>query len=228
MKLNLIPAIFIKRYKRFFADVTLNGETVTAHTPNTGSMKSCIEKDDPCWISPAENPERKLKYTLEVMNRDGAHIMVNTSLTNKLVHEALINKKIKELAHFDQIKAEAKIGDSRLDFYLTNIKGEEFYLEVKNVTLKQNNRAEFPDAVTERGQKHLLELMKLQKKKINSGILFVISRDDCKKFAAASDIDPEYAKLLKKAYDQNVLILAYQIKFQLPEMTLEKAIEVII
>jgi sugar fermentation stimulation protein A len=207
----LIPGKFIKRYKRFLVDVELeNGEIVTAHCPNTGSMKTCLAPDWPVMLSPNDNPKRKLKYTLEMAHNTKCWIGLNTILANKIVIEGIKNGSIHELTGYETIQPEKKISpESRLDVYLTN-NSEECFVEIKNVTLSEDNTFKFPDAVTKRGQKHLLELQKLKKLGKRAVIFYLIQRSDGNCFSPAIEIDPEYAKILKEVASQGVEVLAYQ------------------
>ncbi len=207
-KAPLLKAIMIKRYKRFFADVKLDGEVVTAHCPNTGSLKSCWEEGRWAYISRSDNPERKLKYTLEITESpSGSLVGVNTSWPNKLVKEAFDDKTIKDWQSFDHFQSEVKISkETRLDACLTISNGQKRFIEVKNVTLARNKTACFPDAETTRGQKHLIELMKLVDDGHEAEIVFTIQRTDCDFFSVAADLDPEYAKLLIQAKEKGVFI----------------------
>ena len=179
-KEKLLQGTLIKRYKRFFVDIKYQNETITAHCPNTGSMMGLLNKGNNVWFSETNNPKRKLKYTLEIVNIDKKLIGINNHLTNKIVLEALNQKRIKNLVKFDNIKMEAKFSDkTRFDFLISNNK-KKCFLEVKNVTLVRNNKiAEFPDAITSRGTKHLEELITAKKKGYDSYILYLIQRDDC-------------------------------------------------
>ena len=233
MKYNskLISGKIVKRYKRFLADIELdNGEIVTAHTPNTGSMKTCWEPGWPVLLSYHDSPKRKLKYTLEMTHNGSTWINVNTSLTNKIAQEAVESKSIKELSKFEYVKPEVKIGNSRIDLVLfngpdNNLKNaeEKCYVEVKNVTmLAQKKEAQFPDAVTERGQKHLKELINIIEEGHEAAMLFVINREDATSFSPAAEIDKTYAKLLKDAESSGVMILPYQCRLDEKEVCIEK------
>lgn len=204
----LLKAKMIKRYKRFFADVELQGTTVTVHCPNTGSLKSCWEVGRAAYISPASNPDRKLKYTLELTESPhGTLVGVNTSWPNKLVKEAFDNKVISDWKDFNSIQMEVKISkETRLDGVMKKTNGVLRYFEVKNVTLEEKGIALFPDAETTRGQKHLEELMELKRLGHEAEIIFTIQREDCKAFSPAIDYDPVYASLLKEAYDLGVVV----------------------
>ena len=175
MKFNkkLLQGTLIKRYKRFFADIKYKNKIITAHCPNSGSMMGLLDKGNKVWFSISNNPKRKLKYTLEIIEVKNEKVGINTLLTNKIVFEALSNKKIDTLIKFKNIKPEAKFSDkTRFDFFLSNDK-EKCFLEVKNVTLLREKKiAEFPDAITSRGTKHLNELCNAKKKDIK--VIFYI------------------------------------------------------
>ena len=197
---KLISGVFIKRYKRFFVDVQIENKVITAHCPNTGSMKGLLKEGNKVWLSKSNNPDRKLKYTLQIIEDDSSKVGVNTHLTNKIVLDALKNNLIKEFDKDITIKPEVKFGDNtRFDFLITK-KNYKAFVEVKNVTLMRKPKiAEFPDAITSRGAKHIEELIKASKKGYEIYIAFIIQREDCNQFVIASDIDPEYSELLSKA-----------------------------
>jgi len=223
----LIEGKILRRYKRFFTDVELpSGEVVVAHTPNTGSMKTCLAPGMTGLLSPKTNPERKLPFTLEMTGNGKTLIGVNTSMTNYWVEEALKNKKIKELAQYSEIKREHKINaKSRIDFLLEGANLPHCLLEIKNVTLREENgQASFPDAVTERGQKHLQELMTWVREGKMAAMLYVIPREDVDSFGPADNIDPVYGKLLREAKESGVLILAYQCHLTKDEIAVKKAL----
>ena len=211
---SLISGLFVKRYKRFFADVKIKNEIVTAHCANSGSMMGLLNKNNKVWLTESNNKKRKLKYTLQIIDDNGSKVGVNTHLTNKIVNHALKENLIKDFSNKVKIKSEQVFGENtRFDFYLEDGKNKSF-LEVKNVTLKRkSNLAEFPDSVTARGTKHLNELINATKKGFKSYLLFVIQREDCNRFEIAKDIDPEYSKTLIKAIKHNVKILSYDCKF---------------
>ncbi len=228
---------FIKRYKRFFTDILmLDGpdanKIITAHSPNTGSMKGCLKEDAPVILTKSDNPERKLQYTLEQISPDGHYIGVNTSRTNKIVHEALCSNKISELTNYQNIKAEYKISkETRLDFYLNahlQRPDEQCFIEVKNVTLLGEHRhAFFPDSVSERGLKHLQELIELKKLGHRSVLIFVIQRMDADYFNFNNPIDPKYTLKLKEAYECGVEVLPYRCVLKDDEIYLDKLIPII-
>ena len=225
-KERLIPGELIKRYKRFFVDVKIGNNTVTAHCPNTGSMMGLLKKGNRVWLSKSDNPKRKLKYTLQIIEEKKSKVGVNTHLSNKIVFDALNKKSIKEIKNYDFIKQEVKFGENtRFDFLLTKNE-KKYFIEVKNVTLSRNkSTAEFPDAVTSRGLKHLNELIKAKKKGYEIYLFFLIQRDDCNKFILANDIDPEYCELLKKAVKKKLNILCYDCKFSSKGIKLNRKIE---
>ena len=211
---KLISGVFIKRYKRFFVDVKIDNKIVVAHCPNTGSMQGLLKKGNKVWITKSDNPNRKLRYTLQIIEDKGAKVGINTHITNKIVLDALKNNLIDKFDQDIDIKPEIKFGENtRFDFLITK-KNYKAFIEVKNVTLsRKTGIAEFPDAVTSRGAKHINELIKASKKDYKIYIAFVIQREDCKKFEIAKDIDPEYSKLLSKAVKKKLNILCYDCKF---------------
>ena len=211
---KLIPGQFIKRYKRFFVDIKIKEKTITAHCPNTGSMYGLLKKGNKVWVTKSDNPNRKLKYTLQIIEDKKSKVGVNTHLANKIVHHALENNLIKEFDKKIQVKPETKFGtNTRFDFLITQKKFKAF-IEVKNVTLSRiNNLAEFPDAVTSRGLKHINELLKASNMGYKIFILYLIQRNDCKLFKIAEDVDPEYSNSLIKAVKKKLNILCYDCKF---------------
>ena len=211
---KLISGLLIKRYKRFFVDIKIKNQIITAHCPNTGSMSGLLKKNNKVWISKSTNPNRKLKYTLEIIENNKSKVGVNTHSANKIVHHALKNNLIDKFNKILEIKPETKFGsNTRFDFLVSN-KNFKAFIEVKNVTLsRKKDIAEFPDAITARGLKHINELVKASKKNYKIFILYLIQRDDCKSFAIAKDIDPSYASALTKAVKKKLNILCYDCKF---------------
>lgn len=222
----LLSGTLIKRYKRFLADIELaSGEVITAHCPNPGSMQSCKEPGWPVQVSFHNNPKRKLKYTFEMIHNGQTWIGVNTMRTNPLVKEALEQDLIPELTGYDKLRSEVKYGEkSRIDFLLEGPK-QACYVEVKNVSLLKAGVYQFPDGVTERGRKHLYELLEMVKQGHRAVNLFVVQREDSDHFQPAADIDPAYAKALKEVSKQGVEILVYQAKISPKELTLSHALE---
>ena len=225
---ELITGLFIKRYKRFFVDVKIDKKIVTAHCPNTGSMQGLLIKNNKIWLTKSNDPKRKLKYTLQIIESNGSKVGVNTHLTNKIVLDALKNNKIKNFKAIE-IKTEVKFGDNtRFDFLITESNSKKF-IEVKNVTLSRTDKlAEFPDAVTSRGAKHIDELIKAKAKGYDVYLIFVIQRDDCDRFSIARDIDPKYADLLSDAIKKKLNILCYDCKFSPKGIKLNKQIKITI
>ena len=220
-KKPLKEGIFLKRYKRFFADIKWNGEIITAHVANTGSLKTCSEPNSPCLFTVHDDPKRKLKYSLEMIKApSGSWVGINTAIPNSLVKKALIEKILEHWEEWDEVHPEFKISDeTRLDFRLSKA-SKHHYIEVKNVTLARDGQAQFPDAVTERGQKHLRELMDLMKKGHTAELVFVIQREDCREFSPADDIDPEYGRLLRLAIKQGLRVTPLATKLTSEGITL--------
>ena len=211
---KLISGLFIKRYKRFFVDIKIKNQIITAHCPNTGSMYGLLKEGNRVWVSKSKNPNRKLKYTLEIIQDKKSMVGVNTHSTNKIVKHGLQNNLIQEFKDIMAIEPEIRFGlNTRFDF-LISFKKSKAFVEVKNVTLSRKKKvAEFPDAITSRGLKHINELMKASKKGYKIFILYLIQRNDCNLFTIAKDIDTEYAKALSKAVKNNLKILCYDCKF---------------
>ena len=224
-KERLLQGALIKRYKRFFIDIKYKNKIITAHCPNSGSMMGLLDRGNKAWFSLSDNLKRKLKYTLEIIEIKNKKVGINTLLTNKIVLEALKYKKIDSLIKFDHIKTESKFsGGTRFDFLLSNNK-EKCFLEVKNVTLLRENKiAEFPDAITSRGTKHLNELCNAKKKGYQSYILYLIQRENCDSFKIARDIDEEYKIAFCKALKSGVKILCYDCKLNSEEIKFNKQI----
>ena len=200
----------IKRYKRFLADIKLDDEReVTAHCTNSGSMKSCIEEGAEVYMTPVDDPNRKTKFTWEMIKINGSWVGVNTNIPNRIAFEAVQNNEIEQLSGYDRVKREVTFENSRFDIYAENSR-EKAFIEVKNVTLKDGNYALFPDAITKRGKKHLESLMRVKEQGKRAVMLYVIQRKDIDIFAPAWDIDPEYAETLVKAYRKGVEIIPVQ------------------
>ncbi len=213
--------IFLKRYKRFFADVEIGGQVVVAHVPNTGSMKSAAEPGSACLVTESDNPERKLKFTLEaVRNSSGSWVGVNTSWPNHLAAEAFHSRIFSHWHEFDQLKSEVKLSpETRIDLVLSDSRNSrQHFVEVKNVTMasgplgERKGVAHFPDAVTTRGQKHLRELIRLVSEGHSAEIFFAVQRDDCLEFSVADAIDPDYGKLLRAAIEAGVRATAAHVQ----------------
>ncbi len=207
----LTEAVLIKRYKRFLADVRLGGENLTVHVPNTGSMTGCWAPEWRCAISRSTNPTRKMPYTLEFTHNGETWIGVNTANANKLAHQWINQGLISELLGYEKITPEKKVGDSRIDFYMeSHPLLPPAFIEVKSVTLKLEGVAQFPDAVSERAQKHLRELIALKSQGFRAVLLYIVQRQDVTSVRPAVAIDPAYARLLREAHLAGVEVLAYQ------------------
>ena len=224
-KEKLLQGTLIKRYKRFFVDIEYKNKIITSHCPNSGSMMGLLNKGNDVWFSESINKKRKLKYTLEMVKSGKTLVGTNTHLTNKIVLEALNQKKIRNLNKFNNIKTEIKFSDkTRFDFLISSNK-KKCFLEVKNVTLSRKNKiAEFPDAITSRGTKHLKELISAKKKGFESYIFYLIQRDDCRSFKIAKDIDQEYKIAFDEALKNGVNILCYDCKLSNEEIKLNNQI----
>ena len=224
-KKKLLQGTLIKRYKRFFVDIEYNNKTITTHCPNSGSMMGLLNKGNTVWFSESNNPKRKLKYTLEIIDINKKLVGINTHLSNKIVLEALKEKRIKNLIQFNNIRTEVKFSsNTRFDFLISNNK-KKCFLEVKNVTLTRKNEiAEFPDAITSRGTKHLKELTTAKKKGYESYILYLIQREDCRSFKIAQDIDQEYKIAFTEALKNGVKMLCYDCKLNNEEIRLNNQI----
>lgn len=211
----------LKRYKRFLADIELeDGRRVTAHCPNSGSMLTCSEPGSPVLISRSENPNRKYPYTWELVFTNNVWVGINTNVPNRLVYEAIAAGIIPELTGYDEIKREVKYGEnSRIDVLLSK-NSRRCYVEVKNVTLAQDDVAYFPDAVTKRGKKHLDELMAMVRLGDRAVMFYLVQRADASIFKPAQHIDPLYSQTLKEAVANGVEILVYQAKVTPAEITL--------
>ncbi len=225
---SLIKGKLIRRYKRFFADVKINKKIVTAHCPNTGSMKGLIEEGNEVYLQKNDDPKRKLKYGLEIIKANKKLVGVNTHLANKIVNHGLENNLVSELKNSDTIRSEVFFDkETRFDFLLEK-NNQKIFVEVKNVTLfRDKETAEFPDAITSRGSKHLLTLIDAIKKGYKSYLIFLVQVQNMKKFKIARDIDNEYYKNYLIAKNSGVNFLAYRCKISSKEILIEKKIKII-
>jgi len=225
---SLIKGKLIKRYKRFFTDVKLGKEIVTAHCPNTGSMKGLLDEGNEVYLLPNNDPKRKLKYGLEIIKSRKNLVGVNTHMANKIVEHGLKNNLVNELKNNDIIKPEVFFNkETRFDFLLEN-KTQKTFVEVKNVTLFRNkDTAEFPDAPTARGTKHLLTLIDAIKKSYKTYLIFLVQIQNMKYFKIAKDIDEEYYNAYLKAKKAGVNFLAYGCDISSKKIFIDKKLKII-
>ena len=224
---KLVKGKLIKRYKRFFVDVKLNKETITAHCPNTGSMMGLLNENNDVFVSKNDNPKRKLKYGLELIKANNKLVGINTHKANKIVNHALENNLITELKNNDRITSEVFFNkETRFDFLVEKNKKKSF-IEVKNVTLfRDKETAEFPDTVTSRGSKHLLTLIDAIKKGYKTYLIFLIQIENIKYFKIAKDIDSNYYKNYLIAKKAGVNFLAYGCKISTNEIYINNKIKI--
>lgn len=223
----LIPGRLLRRYKRFLSDIELeSGETVVAHCANPGSMMGLAEPGMAVWLSPSRNPERKLKYSWELSATDTGLVGINTSHPNTLVAEALNAESVPELAGYSRLRREVRYGkNSRIDILLESDGKPACYVEVKNVTLKRGpEAAEFPDAVTKRGAKHLEELSAMAEAGARAVMFFLVQRGDCSRLEIAGDIDPDYEAALSAALGRGVEVLCYSCKVDPEAIELDRGL----
>ena len=220
---SLLKGKLIRRYKRFFADVEVNNKVITAHCPNTGSMLGLLSKGNDVWISKSDDPKRKLKFTLEMIKSKQKIIGVNTHRANRIVEHGLKNKLFQEFNSIKNIKSEYKYSDdTRFDFLC-----DKNLIEVKNVTLNRNNDiAEFPDAITSRGSKHLIRLVESIKKGFKPYVLFLIQIENISKFRIAKDIDSDYYNNFLEAKKKSVNFIAYGCKLNSKEIIIDKKVKI--
>ena len=225
---SLVKGKLIKRYKRFFTDVKLKNQIVTAHCPNTGSMKGLLDKGNEVYLLPNNDPKRKLKYGLEIIKSRKNLVGVNTHLANRIAQHGLENNLIGELKNIDEIKSEVFFNkETRFDFLLKK-RSQKSFVEVKNVTLfRDKQTAEFPDAVTSRGSKHLLTLIDATKKGYKTYLLFLVQIQNMEYFKIAKDIDDKYYDNYLIAKKAGVNFLAYRCNISSKEIFVEKKLKII-
>ncbi|MBR7890087.1 DNA/RNA nuclease SfsA [Marinomonas sp. A79] len=227
---ELIEGRLIKRYKRFLADIELpTGEVIVAHCPNTGSMKRCQQENARVWVSKSNNPKRKLAYTWELVEVDEQYLAcINTGYPNKLVGETIANGVVSELIGYAEQKAEVKYGEkSRIDWLLIDDEGRKCYVEVKNVTLlEEDGLGYFPDAVTERGRKHLFELANMVEEGHRAVMFFCVSHTGIESVTPAMHIDSKYAQVFIEAVKRGVEVIAYKVDINSQGMWVTHAIPV--
>ncbi len=236
----LVEARLVRRYKRFLADVEVDGQVVTAHTPNTGRMLGCSEPGRPVWLSRHQRPGRKYPLTLEMIEmpaalspegqRSAASVLVgvNTMVPNRLVAAAAAGGLLAEMPGPARVETEVTVGRSRLDLRLTGADGRAVLVEVKNCTLAEGGRAYFPDAVTDRGARHLDELAALARHGGRAAICILVQRADADSFSPADHLDPEWGRRLRAAVAEGVEVWAYRVDLDLTRITLGRSLPVIL
>jgi len=208
----LVPGKLIRRYKRFLADVELdNGDIITAHCTNSGSMKSCLEVGAEVFLTHHPKTGRKTAYTWEMIKINNDWVGINTSIPNIFALHYIVKGMIPGLQGYDEVKREVTFGDSRFDILVAK-SNEKCLVEVKNVTLNEGGVAMFPDAITTRGQKHLDTLVEVKKTGMRAVMLYIIQRSDVVSFAPAAHIDPDYARRLKNAMENGVEVIPLRVK----------------
>lgn len=217
---TIVEAKFIERPNRFQGYVELNGERILTRVPNTGRCKEILIEGCRVLLRQEDNPKRKTKYDLIGAYKDGKLIIIDSQIPNKVVEEALINKKIDKLKKYNIIEREKTYGKSRFDFRLSNDLGEIYYLEVKGVTLEKDKHCKFPDAPTERGKKHILELIDTLENGHRAGMFFLIQLEDVEDFTPNYETDPSFGEALKLAQSKGVDIFVYNCKVTEEEITL--------
>lgn len=228
----LVRGTLVRRYKRFLADVILeNGEAVTAHVANSGSMMGLTEAGMEVWLSRSDNPKRKLAYSWELVRDGDGLVGINTMHPNRLVADAIEAGTIDELAGYGGLRREVRYGrNSRIDILLPGDDRRDCYVEIKNVTLRrdggQAGRAEFPDAVTARGTKHLGELSDMVAAGARAVMLYLVQREDCAVFSVAADIDPAYASALAAAVERGVEVICYVCRLTPAEIVVDRPLAI--
>jgi len=226
---NIFEGIFISRPNRFNAKVILNNEEITVHVANTGRCKEILQEGTRVFLREENNPTRKTKYDLIAAMKGDVLINIDSQIPNKVVHEAILNKKLGTLSKYNIISKEKTFGKSRFDFKLSTDNEEDvYYLEVKGVTLEENNHSRFPDAPTERGTKHIYELIEVKKLGLGAGILFLVQLDNVKTFSPNKETDPKFSEALRLAKENGVDIFAFNCKVNINEIELKDEIQIIL
>ena len=229
---DLVRGTLLRRYKRFLADVELpDGRQIVGHCPNTGSMKNCAPDGAAVWLSRSDSPRRKYAHTWELVEVDGAMICINTNRANQVVAEALSAGVVSELRDYRKIRREVSVGEkSRIDFLLEGDgdgDGARCYVEVKSVTLGCGDGiSAFPDAVTERGLRHLNELANLVSHGDRAVMLFCCGRSDTRRVRPADEIDAAYSRRLREVAQKGVEVLAYRCDVDPTQVTLRQPVPV--
>ena len=213
--MDYVKGIFKDRPNRFIAEVEVGGNLEIAHVPNTGRCKELLIDDAVVWLKPSDNPNRKTKFSLHFVENKGVLVSLYSQQANSIVYDAIVNDKIKELSGYSIHQREKTVNNSRIDIYLENSNDDSCFVEVKGVTLIVNGEARFPDAPTERGAKHLKELIKLKKEGNRCVVFFLIQHPAGDFFRPNWDNDPVFSETLNEAYDEGVEILVYKCDNQL-------------
>ena len=216
--MDYVKGIFKDRPNRFIAEVEVDGNLEIAHVPNTGRCKELLIDDAVVWLKPSDNPNRKTKFSLHFVENKGVLVSLYSQQANSIVYDAIVNDKIKELSGYSIHQREKTVDNSRIDIYLENSNDDSCFVEVKGVTLIVNGEARFPDAPTERGAKHLKELIKLKKEGNRCVVFFLIQHPAGDFFRPNWDNDPVFSETLNEAYDEGVEILVYKCDNQLDEI----------
>jgi sugar fermentation stimulation protein A len=225
---KIFTAEFISRPNRFQAYVKLNDKELMVHVPNTGRCREILIPGTTVLLREELNPTRKTLYDLIAGYKDNNLINIDSQIPNKVVEEALKDRKIESLRKYKIIQREKTFGNSRFDFKLSNDKGEEYYLEVKGVTLELDGKSTFPDAPTERGRKHLLELIEAKKLGFGAGVLFLIQMSGISVFSPNDEMDGAFGKALRLAFKNDVDIFAYECEVGEDFITLSKSVEIVL
>lgn len=230
MKYNkeIIKAEFINRPNRFYSTVRVNEEEIKVHVPNTGRCKEILIPGCTVFLREETNPTRKTPYDLIAVYKGEKLISIDSHIPNKVIDEALKNKKVEGLEKYNNILREKTFGKSRFDFKLSTDEGEEYFLEVKGVTLEENGYSRFPDAPTERGARHLLELVEAKKQGYGAGVMFLIQLEDVNKFSPNDDRDKEFGEALRFAKENGVDIFAYNCIVTEEGIEINKPVDIIL
>ena len=225
---KILEGSFINRPNRFNAKVLLNNEEIVVHVPNTGRCREILKEGTKIFLREELNPNRKTKYDLIAAMKDDILINIDSQIPNKVVNEALENKKIKKLHKYSKINREKTFGKSRFDFKLSTEEDEIYYLEVKGVTLENNGHCKFPDAPTERGARHIMELIEAKNQGYGAGILFLIQLENVYTFSPNDETDPEFGNALRLAKENGVDIMAYNCIVDKKMIEINKEVDIIL
>ena len=225
---NIVEAEFISRPNRFNAHVKLNEKDIVVHVPNTGRCRELLQEGARVFLREENSETRKTKYDLVMVIKEDKLISMDSQIPNKVVYEALINRKIDKLKDYTEILKEKTYKNSRFDFKLKNEEGKEYYLEVKGVTLEDNAYAKFPDAKTQRGARHIMELIEAKEEGYGAGVLFLIQMEKVDRFSPNDERDPDFGEALRKAKEAGVDIFVYNCICDLESIELNNSISLIL